>query len=266
MIERDFTPRQLAAQRLYKRSCEQFVWPVRALYFAGGCALVFYLYGAQGRFNAPGQSPLGDVMLAGIVVAALIGAGSVWVETRAFDAVRRAGLLDESREIVRRTATTFAGENLAFGYSKNRRSDRGLLAVLLAAAALLVWFGTVFATQISERILTLLAFAFFFGYAIIIVASWNRPALSLDERGVFAHHRNLWPRLVRWRDIHSAHFCRWNNFHDGAEVFTIELKNAAGKTLLTLDAATFAGAPPGFEARFIAELRRHLNGQSADEI
>lgn len=259
----NLTPRQLEAQAVYNRKSKRFLWPLRLLYFIGWGALVFYLYHTKTRFETSGQSPLGNVMLTGIFVAIAVAVGAIWAHKRAFDAVRDAGLLDEEHETIRRTATTFAGATLAFGYSNNRWSDVGLLLVLVGVAALMGWFALCFATQTGERILAALGFAFFVGYALLTVATSNQPAVSLDERGVFAYYRNFWPRLVRWHEIESAHFYRQTNFHGGADICTITLKNAADETLLTLNAATFLDAPPGFEARFVAELRRRLMGESA---
>lgn len=258
MNKPDLKPRQQEAQQLYNRKGNKFLLPFRLFGFIGWGVLLFHQYSSRSRFAHPEYSPLGFLMLVALLIAIFVAVGAIWAHKRALDAVRRAGLLDEEREIIRRTATMFAGEDLAFGYSKNRWSDVGLVLTLVAVAALLGWFGVFFATQTAERVLAALAFAFFFGYAILIVASWNQPAVRLDERGVFSHYRGFWPRLVRWHEIESAHFTRWTNFHDGAEIFTITLQNAAGRTRLTLNAATFAGAPPGFEARFGAELRRRL--------
>lgn len=187
----------------------------------------------------------------------------IFANKKAIGALRRAGLWNESREIVRRTATTFAGETLSFQEPNSRWSKLGLALFLLAVAASIGGFALFFATQIFERIGVALGCAFFFGCAMILVASRNQPNVRLDERGVFSYYRNFWPRLVRWNEIESAQFCLWNNFNDGADVYTIKLANADGKTVLTMNAATFQDAPPGFEARFTAELKRRLTGEGA---
>lgn len=253
------SPRQQAAQKLSWKICNRYTRPI-----LGPMLIAFWLaWFARGtRFDVALWSPLPVAFL--VVAAIAIAAGTVvFASKKAMDAVRHAGLLDEGHETIRRTATTFAGEDLAFENPSSRWSQWGFVLGLVGVAALMGWFVLFFATQITERILAALGFSFFFGYALLTVATLNQPAVSLDERGVFSYYRSFWPRLVRWHQIESAHFHRQTNSFGGADICTITLKNAANETLLTLNAATFLDAPPGFEARFVAELRRRLTGEVA---
>ena len=191
-----------------------------------------------------------------------IAAAYLRAHKRAIAAVRGAGLLDESREIIARTATTFEGETLLFHYPSSSLGKAALVIGICAFTALMGWVWRHADSSVGAA-LGAAGFALFLCLTLLTLATAHLPNASLDRRGVFAYRYSFVPTLVRWREIESAEVYRFTNFNNGADLFTVTLKNAGGQTLLMLNPNTFAGSSAQWQQQFIAEIERRLTAATS---
>ena len=202
-------------------------------------------------------------IIGGFPVLIIVGS-HLW----AFRSLRRAGLLHEKREIVGRAGAVAAGEAIEFHYPRSVWGKLGIMAALIAFGVAGWWLWGQ-----GEQFFGALGILLSFGLIVLSVFTFHLPNVRLDDRGVFGYiiGSELWPRLVRWDEIGSVQFNQISGlpappFKKDWVCETIILKNAAGKTLMTLGTNAFAGTTPELKQRFIAELKRRMRAATSPEL
>lgn len=178
--------------------------------------------------------------------------------------LRHAGLLREEKEIVQRIGVAPKGETVEFYYPMGFWGKIGLLSIFVVMG-----FGSLWLWQFrfSDPFVVVFAIAgiiFALGFGLLFLLTFNQPNARLNDKGVLGYYRGLWPRLVFWESIETAHFesvsgIPATDFRHEKPLESVSLKGKAGKTLLTLESVSFAGAAPEIRERFFAELKRRLS-------
>ena len=248
------TPRQRQAKKVYRRALKSAMFANFLIFIAAEIVILVLL----GLLLPSSVSHFPGALI--IIGTPLV---NVFAHRRAIAAVRRAGLSDESREIIARTATISEGETLVFRYPTSAWGKAALIAAFCALTVAMWWFWQDFAADFANRAVGAAGFAFFLALTILTLATAHLPNDSLDNRGIFAYRYSVWPTLVRWHKIESAEIYRFTHFNNGPDLFTVTLKDAAGQTLLMLNPNTFAGSSAQWQQQFIAELRRRLTAATS---
>ena len=189
-------------------------------------------------------------------------------QERGMNALRQAGLLYEADVWIERTvADSRGGPTVEIPASISGKWIMVSACLLLCAALVGVIF--ISSDSLLFQIVCAIGALVMGGIAVAVWVSKNQPQVRLNDRGIFVCSGGLNRKIVPWRKVARARFQRVASApsfglfslldEDTSEI--ISLEDGDGKLLLALNAHIFKGSPT-IKARFIAELRGRLTGET----
>ena len=209
------------------------------------------------RATTLGSSVAGPVTLVTMIIA----------HVRTFSALRRAGLLRESSEIIPRTATTFEGPTLQV-WENSIWGRLFTIAFFLLMIAGCVWLCLSKPVEWSYIITGAVGATMLILWSLMIIFNIRRPELRLDDEGITSFQNWIKPRFVRWEDVaalerKSVQGLPPDYSLDKIAKETIFLRNSAGRILLALHCGPISGQISAPKQQFIAEIERRLTAATS---